>query len=108
MKQLSNANPNMKRQNVNDQKLPVKAVATPKTAPNKLQPISDGIRPNRSAIQPNSKPPTTAPMKNIACAIAGKAAFSHTQSSCNQMKTIPILSLITMIDFIQLQKNTTH
>lgn len=93
MKQLSNANPNMKRQNVNDQKLPVNAVATPNTAPNKLQPISDGIRPKRSAIQPNSKPPTTAPMKNIACAIAGNAAFSHTQSSCNRIKTITIISL---------------
>lgn len=81
IKQLSNANPSKNRQNVNTQKLPENAVATPAIKPNKFEPINAGIRPNRSAIQPNNKPPKTAPMKNIACAMAGNAALSHTQSS---------------------------
>lgn len=81
MKQLSNANPTKKRHNVNDQKLPVKAVATPATKPNKLHPHNDGMRPKRSAIHPNKRPPMIAPQKNTDCAIVGRAALSQTHSS---------------------------
>lgn len=82
VKQLSNANPTKKRHNVNVQNCVVNAVITPATKPNKLHPHSDGIRPNLSAIQPNSSPPTMAPQKNIDCAIAGNAALLHTHSCC--------------------------
>lgn len=81
VKQLSNANPTKKRHNVNDQKLPVKAVATPATKPKMLHPHSDGMRPKRSAIHPNSKPPIIAPQKKMDCAMVGNAALSHTQSN---------------------------
>lgn len=66
VKQLSNAKPTTNRHNENDQKLPLNAVATPAIKPIILQPTNAGIRPKRSAIHPNIKPPTIAPKKNIA------------------------------------------
>lgn len=65
VKQLSNANPIKKRHNVKLTKLYENAVATPATNPIKFEPINAGIRPKRSATQPNKSPPTIAPQKNI-------------------------------------------
>lgn len=65
VKQLSKANPTKNRQTVKVQKLFVNAVAIPAIAPKTFVPISDGILPYRSAIQPNNKPPTIAPQKKI-------------------------------------------
>lgn len=74
MKQLSNANPTMNRKTQNDTKLYENAVPTPPINPSKFVPTKAGIRPYRSAIKPNSNPPTIAPKKNIDCANDGNAA----------------------------------
>lgn len=81
VKQLSNANPIIKRQNVKVTKLYENAVAMPAAHPIKFDPIKAGTRPKRSAIQPKRSPPTMAPQKNIDWAMVGNAAFSQTHSS---------------------------
>ena len=65
VKQLSNAKPTKKRIKANCQKFVTNAVSTPAAKPTKFEPINAGMRPNLSAIQPNSRPPTMAPKKNI-------------------------------------------
>lgn len=84
VKQLSNANPTMKRHNVNVTKLFENAVRMPPTKPNRFEPTSAGMRPYRSAIHPKSSPPTMAPQKNTDWAIDGRAALSHTHSNWNR------------------------
>lgn len=90
VKQLSNANPTIKRHTENIQKFVENAVAIPPTKPNKFDMTNEGIRPYRSAIQPNNKPPTIAPQKKIDCAIDGSAELSQTHSNCKTIKTIKI------------------
>lgn len=81
VKQLSNENPTINRKIQNDVKLYEKAVATPPIKPIILVATKAGIRPYRSAINPNSKPPQIAPQKNIDCATDGNAALSQTHSN---------------------------
>lgn len=88
VKQLSNANPTTKRHNVNVTKLFEYPVKTPPTKPKRFEPTSAGMRPYRSATQPNSKPPTIAPQKNTDWAIDGNAAFSQTHSNCKQSELL--------------------
>lgn len=99
VKQLSNANPTKNRHNVNVQNCDVNAVRTPAINPNTLHPHNDGIRPKRSAIHPNNKPPTIAPQKNIDCDIAGNAAFSQTHS-CYITKIFDDLNLAVFFIYI--------
>lgn len=79
VKQLSKANPTKNLHRANCQKFPVKAVSTPAMKPIILHPAKAGTLPNLSAIQPNNRPPTIAPMKNIDCANVGSVEFSQTQ-----------------------------
>lgn len=80
VKQLSNANPTMNRKKANDAKLNEYADATPPMKPSILVPTNAGIRPYRSAIMPNMRPPKMAPQKKIDWAKDGSAALSHTHS----------------------------
>lgn len=79
VKQLSKANPTKNLHKANCQKFPVKAVKSPAIKPTILHPAKAGTLPNLSAIQPNNRPPTIAPMKNIDCASVGSVEFSQTQ-----------------------------
>lgn len=65
VKQLSNANPTINRKKANEIKLNEYADAIPPMKPSIFVPTNAGIRPYRSAITPNRRPPTMAPQKNI-------------------------------------------
>lgn len=79
VKQLSKAIPTTNLQAQNAQNVLQEAVTIPATKPTMFVPTRAGILPYLSAIHPNTKPPSIAPPKNIACAIVGKAEFSQTQ-----------------------------
>lgn len=81
VKQLSNANPAKNRQSVNTQKLLEKAVAIPAKPAKTLLPTIAGIRPYRSAIQPNNNAPQMAPQKKIDWDMVGLSESSQTHSS---------------------------